>query len=120
MAISRAKLKFKSDISADMKMRLKALGFLYYSGGPDWLIYTKYMGHTSGIVHPQPDFRGLPEAKQAELAGRCNKIADCFKEPETHKDVIRMRITNMARTLEPREREWVMDWIKRVIDEDDT
>lgn len=65
------------------------------------------------------DFRGLPEATRADLNRRVNRIVSQFKEPEKYIENVKTRLRNMANTLEPRSRDWVLDWIKRVLEEDE-
>lgn len=55
----------------------------------------------------------------ADLTRKCNAIAYAFANPDEHKDIIRVRTCEFARSLEPKKERWVMDWIKRVIDEEE-
>lgn len=116
MAVCRAKLKFKGDLNADLKQVLKRNGFVYFESHPDWVRYIKFIADNP--IKPA-DFRSLNEAKQAELNRRCNRVIDQFKgDLEKNRFSIRLRISNIAKTLDPTERAWMEDWIKRVIDEE--
>lgn len=123
MALMLARFKFKGDMSSDLKEVLKRRGFTHFSGHPDWLMYVKI----NADARPKPkaevessDWRGLSDTKQAELGRRCNRIVDKYPgDLADHRATIKTRVTNLAKTLEPREREWMLDWIKRVIENED-
>lgn len=122
MALMLARFKFKGDMSTNLKEVLKRRGFTHYSGHPDWLIYVKI----NVDARPKPkveetsfDWRDLSDVRQSELNRRCNKIVDKYPgDLAEHRATIKTRVTNLAETLEPREREWMLDWVRRVIDEE--
>lgn len=126
MALLKARFKFKGDMSADLKEVLKRNGFSHYAGHPDWLMYVKIdeamkpnVNKIPPVVLNEPDWRGLSDEKQAELNRCCNRIVDKYPgDLSMNRDKIRVRVTNLAKTREPRERDWMLDWVRRVVDEE--
>lgn len=109
------KLKLKGDLPFSHEMLLmNKYGYkLFARKNSEWVIYER-PNHPIAI-----SFAGLADDVVTDLTRRCNRIASSFQEPELHKAQIRMRLNNMARTLPTKQRAWVMDWIRRVIDEED-
>lgn len=78
-----------------------------------WVLFEKE------VVPPMAsDFSDLPEGIQTELLRKVNKIVNAYQDPESNKERIKLRCLNLARTLLPKQRDFVKDWVRRVIDED--
>lgn len=117
--VVKARLKFHSSIPWFLELVLRdkyGYEFLSRKNGPDgWVVYQKMSGPFSpkGV-----DYHDLSESVVNDLTRRVNHIANSFKDPDAHRDTIKARCTNLARTLEPKQRAWVMAWIERTIDND--
>lgn len=113
--MSKRQLKFKSDIPLRLEYALvNRFGFNFVSRKKnEWVIYEREV--KPGYV----DFSDLKEDVITDLTRRVNRIVMSFEQPEEHLVQIKARCTNLARTLTPKQRAWVMDWIKRVIDEEE-
>jgi hypothetical protein len=109
----QARLKFKSDMPLkSLRLLQDKYGFVYFSRKVgDWVMYEKYKGP---MTKPKNiSFDDLTEGDVTELTNRVNRIVDCFQDPDANTYLIRARCTNMARTLEPKRRAWVLDWLER-------
>lgn len=111
------RLKFKDTIPMTLEWKLMKLGYQFFARKRnDYVIYERAPIKKDG---QSIDFSDLSELVVADLTRRVNRIAGSFENPDDHKELIKARCTNMANTLPSKEREWILDWIKRVIDEDD-
>jgi hypothetical protein len=111
----KRRIKFKADIPLRLEYALvNRFGFQYFARKKnEWVIYERTInpGHV--------DFSDLADDIVTDLTRRVNRIVSSFENPEEHLPQIKTRCTNLARTLTPKQRAWVLDWIRRVIDEEE-
>lgn len=115
----KARLKFKYNVPIGLELALtQKYGFTFHSRkAHEWVMFVKYgedLGSGKDI-----NYHDLPNEVQNDLTRRCNRIYGTFVEPEKHNKVIAQRCRNMARTLEPKQREWVLAWVRRNCNVDD-
>ncbi len=104
------KLRFSHAIPLRLENELVKRGFSIYSRKRgSWVVYEKRQKVASE----------LSEIVINDLVHKLNRIANAFKDVESNKEIIKVRCTNLARTMQPLERAWCLDWIRRVIDEED-
>lgn len=114
------KLKFDGEIPMMLEYKLvNEYGFNYFSRGAadNWVVYEKKFGEP--VKKKITNFMDLPPDTIKSLQTRCNNIVSCFQDPDAHKDMIKMRLTNMAKTCTALEEAWVLNWIKYNVDEED-
>jgi hypothetical protein len=61
----------------------------------------------------QPEFKsvdGIPDYRVKELNRRCQRIVNCFQNPEENNRHIRTQIHNMGQSLNSIEQEYVENW----------
>lgn len=114
MQPNKIMLKFSSEIPIRLENELVSLGFRYFARKKnEWVIYEK------SLVPEDPrneDELDLPEFMINDLRKRLNRIVDSYLDPDAHTAAIRTRCVNMAKTLPPDPRDWVMNWIRQNID----
>jgi hypothetical protein len=110
-------LQFRNSMPIRLENRLAlSYGFKYHSRKPtEWVMYKKVQGPQT-VVGNGPD--DLSEGIVVELTRRLNKILEAFEDLDFHQHIIKIRCTNYARTLPPKERDWCLAWIKRVVEDD--
>ncbi len=120
MAI-KAKIKFNANIPFPLEQKLmNKFGFrIAQRAGREWFIVEKIRSGIQG-KHLEVLVNGeLPEEIQNNLRKRCNTIVNHFNDPDAHKDVIENRLKVVASLLPPRQKQFILDWIKNNVNDDD-
>ena len=114
MQPNKIMLKFNSTIPIRLENELVSMGFVYFARKKnEWVIYEKT------LIPEIKDKLDLPDFITNDLRRRLNKIVDSYLDPDAHMPAIRARCVNFAKTLPPDPRDWVMNWIKTNIDNED-
>lgn len=108
---SPVKIKIKSTIPFTLEMKLvQQYGFKVHSRKKgEWVIFAK-------DEWPEMELKKVGDVTpliQASLIRRINKIVEWYADPTKHTTSIRLRLTNLAAGLDPKERQFVQDWTEQ-------
>lgn len=111
-----ARIKFpKSSLSLPLEMRfVQKFGWIVDERGTDYVILKKPKGKPVSSAPAYPHsleiLDEISEERQKELNRRCQRVVDCFVEPEAHKTAIRKQLHNFGQRLPILEQQFVENW----------
>jgi transposase-like protein len=123
-AATKARIKFRGDLPWPLEQKLcQKYGFRVYSRMTNttnesdrWIIMEKLKRPPRTLevlVNGE-----LPEDVQNTLISRCNRVVNCFLDPDAHKKNVIFRLQNIANTLPPQQKKFIEQWISNNLGEE--